>query len=89
MAKVIHSEVRATLSVTLGLTEAEARALDGIFGYNADSFLKVFYEKMGRAYVQPHEAGVRSLHNTIRGVVSGPLAEVDRARKAMLEAARG
>lgn len=88
MAKVIHSKVTATLSVTLELTEAEARALDGIFGYNVDSFLKVFYERMGRAYVDRHEAGVRALHNTIRGVVAGPLAELDRARKAMFEASR-
>jgi hypothetical protein len=88
MARVIHSKVTANLTVTLELTEAEARALDGIFGYNVDAFLKVFYERMGRHYVEPHEAGVRSLHATIRGVVSGPLAEIDRARKAMFAASQ-
>lgn len=88
MAKVIHAKVQAQLTVTLELTELEARALDGIFGYNVDAFLKVFYERMGKAYVQPHEAGVRSLHNSIRGVVAGPLAEIDKARKAMFEASK-
>jgi hypothetical protein len=56
---------------------------DGLFGYDVEAFLKVFYEKMGKAYVQPHEAGVRSLHATIRGVVSEPIAAVDKARKQM------
>lgn len=86
MAKVTHTSVKASLSVTLELNEAEVRALAGIFGYNVDAFLKVFYERMGKVYVQPHEAGVRSLHETIRGVMSKPIAEIDRARKAMNEA---
>lgn len=73
----VHIDTR----IVLELNEAEARALDGIFGYDVEAFLRVFYEKMGKAYVQPHEAGVRSLHESIRKVLAGPLAEVDKAKQ--------
>ena len=85
MAELTKIRVDTTLKVNLELTEAEVRALDGIFGYNVDNFLKVFYERMGKAYVQPHEAGVRLLHKTIRGTLSEPLAKIDAARKAIKE----
>jgi len=60
--------------------------LEAIFGYNVDAFLRVFYERMGKAYVQPHEDGVRSLHKTIRSVLSAPLSEVDKLRKTVVAA---
>lgn len=85
MATLKHSSVDAKLTVTLELNEAEVRALDGIFGYSVDAFLNAFYQKMGKAYVQPHEAGVRSLHETIRGAMGGSIAKVDAARTAMRE----
>ena len=88
MAKVASVHVDVKAKIVLELTEDEAAALDGMFGYNVEAFLKVFYERMGRAYVQPHEAGVRSLHQTIRGVVSGPLAEIKKARAAVHQALR-
>ncbi|HYB97533.1 MAG TPA: hypothetical protein VEC57_00170 [Candidatus Limnocylindrales bacterium] len=87
MAKVIHSKVSAQLAVTLELSEAEVRALDGIFGYDVEIFLKVFKERMGRAYVEKHEDGVRSLHATIRGQLAKPIAEIGLARQRMWEAA--
>lgn len=83
MAKIIKSQVTTNLSVLLELTEEEVRALDGIFGYDPNVFMRVFYEKMGRAYVEPYENGVRSLHKTIRGLLSGPIAAIDEARKAI------
>ncbi len=83
------AEIKVTsklnFSVTLTLNEEEIRALAGIFGYNEDAFLKAFYEKMGRAYVQPHEAGVRSLHQSVRRVTGPAIYEIDRIRKAMTE----
>lgn len=88
MALLKHSSVSVNLKVTLELSESEVKALDGIFGYNVDAFLKVFYEKMGKAYVQPHEAGVRSLHATIRGILSGPIESIDQARRAVYTAAQ-
>ena len=86
MAKISRVQVGVELSVTLTLNESEARALDGIFGYSVDQFLKVFYEKMGKAYVEPHEAGVRSLHETIRSILSGPLATISKAKMAAQQA---
>ncbi len=80
MANVKNSKVEAKLTVTLELNESEVRALDGIFGYDVEIFLRVFYERMGKAYVQPHEQGVRSLHQTIRGILGGPLRTIDKAR---------
>lgn len=88
MATLKRTSIQADLSVDIQLSEAEVRALDGIFGYNVDQFLKVFYEKCGKHYVQPHEAGVRSLHKTVRGILAGPLAEITKARDAVNQALR-
>lgn len=76
-------EISLKVNIVIELDEVEARALHGIFGYNVDQFLNVFYERMGRHYVQPFEAGVRSLHGRIRGLVAGPLSKVDEARKKL------
>jgi hypothetical protein len=86
MAALKSTSIQAKLTITLELDEMEVRALDGIFGYDVNEFLKVFYEKMGTSYLKPYEAGVRSLQKTMRGLVAGPLAEVDDARKAIHEA---
>lgn len=60
MAK-IEGRPKVTMTVSIALTEEEACALDALAGYGVDEFLRIFYEKMGRAYLQPHEAGLRSL----------------------------
>jgi hypothetical protein len=80
MAKVIGVP-KLDMSVTFTVTEDEARALDALFGYDIEYFLKTFYEKMGQSYLQPHETGLRSLHNS-RGFLSGELGRIDDARKA-------
>jgi hypothetical protein len=67
------------LNVTLALTEPEARALDALVGYGVDPFLKAFYEKMGRAYLEPHESGLRTLFESVRQTVPGIL---NRAKEA-------
>ena len=83
MATVKEVRITAEVKVVLELTESEVRALDGIFGYSPDVFLKAFYEKMGKQYVAPYEAGVRSLHKTIRTVLADPLAKIDEARRIL------
>jgi hypothetical protein len=67
---------------TFTLTESEMRALDAMVGYGEDAFLKVFYEKLGRAYMQPHEAGLRSLFKTVSANVPAILGRAKRAREA-------
>lgn len=83
MARITNTTVEASLRVTLELNESEVKALSGIFGYNVEHFLKVFYERMGKAYVQPFESGVRSLHKEIRQLMAGPINDIDKARKAL------
>jgi hypothetical protein len=80
MAKV---EGRPTLElkIVLVLSEEEAKALDALFGYDQKEFLNVFYEKMGRAYLEPHEAGLRLLHNTVRDALGVWLERAQTARK--------
>lgn len=57
---------RIEMNVALLLTSEEVRALDALAGYGIKGFLEVFYKHMGRHYLEPHEAGLRSLFDTIR-----------------------
>ncbi len=68
--------------VTIELTEAEAGALDALAGYGVDSFLQVFYTHMGKAYLQPYEAGLRSLFEYVRSRESGISRTLDDVREA-------
>lgn len=88
MAKAQITGIGIDVEVTLKISEAEARALDGMFSYGPEAFLKGFYHHLGKAYVQPYEQGVRSLHDTIRGQLSEPLRIIDKARQGMNEALR-
>ncbi len=73
---------RIELNVNLQLNEAEIRALDALVGYGDKAFLKVFYEQMGRTYLQPHEAGLISLFDTVRSNLRCILRRHDAALKA-------
>lgn len=77
---ILQVNPKLTIEITLKLTEEEARALDALSGYGADEFLDVFYEKMGRAYLQKHETGLRTLFQTSRDVLPGILKRLDKAR---------
>ena len=70
------------LEITLLLNESEARALDALAGYGDDTFVKAFYDTLGKAYMEQHEAGLRSLLKTVRIIMPMWLARVDLARKA-------
>lgn len=83
MAKI---EGLGSLSATirLVLTEEEAGALDAITGYGVEPFLEVFYKNMGRAYLEPYEAGLRSLFESVRtgeGSVKSVLRRAEDARE--------
>jgi hypothetical protein len=79
-----HIDVRANIAatVTICLSESEAAALDALAGYGADAFLAVFYEKLGKAYMQPHEAGLRSLFSSVHGGACSVESVLRRARGA-------
>lgn len=71
---------RLDVHVTFVVDESEARALDALAGYGDDAFVKAFYEKLGVAYMKPHEAGIRKFLRSIRSVVTPALRNVSDAR---------
>ena len=81
MSEKVKFNHQLTVTATLILTEAELGALDALAGYGHEGFLKIFYEKMGEAYMKPYEAGLISLFKTIRSTVPSALADVRTARR--------
>ncbi len=69
----LTSQPRIALRVAFEVDEAEARALDALVGYGADAFINAFYEKLGKAYLQEHEAGLRKFFKSIRDMMPGIL----------------
>jgi hypothetical protein len=78
----IAQKPTVAVSATLQLSESELRALDALVGYGVEPFLKVFYEKLGRAYLEPHECGLHGLFESVRSTAPGILARADDAREA-------
>ncbi len=54
-------------AATITLNEDEIKALDALAGYGVDQFIALFYKHMGRAYLEPHEAGLRSFLEVVCG----------------------
>ena len=73
-----YVETRATIE----LSEVEMRALEALIGYGVQPFLDVFYQHMGKHYLRPHEAGIRSLFETIGSDIPDVLRRADAARQA-------
>ncbi len=73
-----HVETRATIE----LSEMEMRALDALIGYGIQPFLDVFYKNLGKHYMQPCEAGLRSLFKTLGSEIPNVLRRADAARQA-------
>lgn len=80
MAKV-QSKADIDLQITFTIGEKEARALDALVGYGDEAFLNVFFEKLGKHYMEPHKAGLISFFAAVRVSVLGPLRRVDEARE--------
>lgn len=66
MAKFIKNNIKVEATAVLELNEDEIAALDALIGYGVEPFLKVFYEKLGRSYLEPHAAGLRSFFEGVR-----------------------
>lgn len=73
------------LEVVLRLKEAEVRALEALACYGTDAFLRVFYDKLGQAYLRPHEAGLRSLFKDITEHLPAITDRANDARKAFVQ----
>lgn len=82
MAKIgCNPQISAT--ITLLLSEQEAGALDALVGYGFESFRDAFYKHLGKAYLEPYEAGLKSLFESVRageGSVSSFLRKAQEAR---------
>lgn len=74
--------VKVDLSITLSLTEGEARALDALAGYGDKSFLDVFYRHLGKSYLEPYEADLKALFDKIRAELPPALNRAEKARTA-------
>jgi hypothetical protein len=79
MARIVENPT-IQLAVVFEIGEAEARALDALVGYGDEAFIKVFYEKLGAAYMRDHEAGLRLFFKSIREQMPGVLNRTDKAR---------
>lgn len=77
----ITQRPKVEVSATFLLTEEEIGALDALAGYGVDPFLEVFYAKLGKAYMQPYEEGLRSLFESVRRQVPGILRRAKEARE--------
>lgn len=84
MAKAI-SKPKISVSITFEVDEEEARALDALAGYGDNEFIKMFYNQLGKSYMQPYEAGLRRFLESVRSAVAPALNDVDVARKAVQE----
>ena len=84
----IEGTANIQLKVTIAITEIEARALEALAGYGDDEFIKAFYEKLGKHYMQNYEGGLRSFLQSMRTVMPSVLSQVDIARKAFHNAGK-
>jgi len=77
----IARRVKINATIMFTVDEEEARALDALAGYGDNEFIKVFYEKLGKAYMRDHEQGLRRFLKSIRSIMSGELSAIDDLRR--------
>lgn len=80
MAKICERPT-IKLNLTFTVDEEEAAALQDLAGYGVDQFIKAFYENLGRAYMEKHEAGLRRFLSTICNDVGPSLGRLEAARR--------
>ena len=81
MESKIKSFANIEFSVTIKLTESEARALYAMTTYGHKPFLQGFYTKLGKSYMKPHEEGVITLFETIERDIPIHLTKIDNILK--------
>lgn len=83
MARVSLNNPEVEFTVTMTLSESQARALSVLASYSADSFVKYISEYIADSYMQKHGEGFRSLLDSIRHELPRLLEKVDDARQAL------
>lgn len=76
-------ETNVQIKATLTLTEGHLRDMDALAGYGGEAFLKAFYVKLGKNYMQPFENDLRELFEMIRDEVPSALSGIDESRKRL------
>ncbi len=71
------------ITATLTLNESQLRALEALASYGDDAFLKAFYIKLGRHYMQPFERDLRELFSLIRSEVPTALRGIKQSRESL------
>ena len=70
------------MTVTLELTEREARFLDGLLGYGGDTLIRLAYTHLGTHSIKPFEDDGLQFCKDAKRELGFALARIDRARKA-------
>jgi len=81
--QLVKSQSKFDIEINITLTEVEARALRELTVYGSETFLKVFYEKLGRSTLEEHEKGLISLFETIRQELPKHLNKADQVRELL------
>lgn len=84
MAKLIQ-QPHVIVDATLQINESEMRALQALFCYGVQNLLDTFYENLGKAYLEKHEAGLRQLAAGVDRDIPGILKRIDAARAEFLK----
>lgn len=84
LAATAKANVEFTIKFTLTL--GEAKALESIAGYGVDSFLQVFYPKLGKSYLKANEADFRALLERIQASLPKEISKIEAATHAINEA---
>lgn len=79
----MNSKIEVDIKVNIQLSLAEAKALLEITKYGYKDFLKVFYDKLGKVYLKPHEDGIISLFETIKTSLNDSIIEADVINNAI------
>lgn len=69
------------MSITIEISEEEARAINEMTCYGTDQFIKAFYENLGKSYMEKHERGLRSFLDSARAQIGGIVSQITEARK--------
>lgn len=78
---VITQKPVITVEATFTVNEQELRALSALAGYGDDAFIKMFYDSLGKVYMEPHEAGLREFLKSIRNIADRIINRTDNARR--------
>lgn len=81
MAKIVELPL-VTVTAKFTVTEGELRALDALAGYGDTAFIKMFYDKLGKSYMQPYEKDLREFLQTVRELAGPIIKRADAARAA-------